>query len=198
MVAQGGTAAVERLETDGLLIRGASRPTPTEDTEPCERQSAYGGLVGFALLALRLIIDACPEGMPNRFRGPCHKGWAEEWRALEAPVPPGLHAAACGHRRDPRILWQFGGGGRACAVCAEGDAQPGGADGARAGEGPAQGEIGMTLRALRAGGIQGLGRLSGDPERVAQDLDEPGLGGDDTLIGGQGHRGLDGVATLVD
>ena len=76
----------------------------------------------------------------------------ELW-TLEAPVYPGLLAAPFGHRRDPGLLLECGGGGRACALFAEGDEQPGGEDGARSWQGLEEGEIGMALRALRAGSV---------------------------------------------
>jgi hypothetical protein len=37
MVDQGGPTAVERIEIDGFVIRGALLPTPKEETQPLER-----------------------------------------------------------------------------------------------------------------------------------------------------------------
>ena len=145
---------MQRLEIDGLIVRRALLPTPIEDTDPFERQGPHGGLMGFALVALLLVIDLRPEGMPDRFRRPLDKRLPEELGTLEAPVHPGLLAAAFGHRRDPGIFLEFGGGGIAFALFAEGDEQPGGEDGARSWEGLEQGEIGMALGALRDGGVE--------------------------------------------
>src|SRR5207245_11174718 len=127
---------------------------PREEAAPFACQGASSGLVGFALVALLLGEDACPEGMPDRCSGPLHEGLAHELRTLEAPVHPGLLAAPFGHRCDPGIFLEVGGGGRAVALFAEGDEQPGGEDRARSWEGLAQGEIGMALRALRDGGVE--------------------------------------------
>jgi hypothetical protein len=198
MVDQGGTTAAECLEIDGLIIRGAILPTPKEETAPVDRQSAHGGLMRVPLVALLRVIDPRPEGMPDRFGCPLDARVPEELWTREAPGHPGLLAAAFSHRRDPRICLQCGGGGIAFPWFAEGDEQPGGDAGARAWEGLEQGEIGMALSALRAGVSTGLERRQGDAELVDQGLDEQGLGGDDALIGGQGHSGLDGVETRVD
>ena len=46
--------------------------------------------------------------------------------------------------------------------------------------------------------IKGRHGLPGDPEWVAQGLDEPGLGSANALIGGPGAGRLDGVAALCD
>jgi hypothetical protein len=105
-VDQGGTPAVERIEIDGLIIRGALLPTPKEDTNPLERQSAYSGLMGFPLVALLLVIDPRPEGMPDRCGCPLDERLPQELWTLEAPVHPGLLATAFGHRRDPGIFLQ--------------------------------------------------------------------------------------------
>jgi hypothetical protein len=69
---EGCTAAFERLEIDGFIIRRVILPTPKEDTEPFEGSGAHGRLVCLAFVALLLIIDLCPEGMPRGFRRPLH------------------------------------------------------------------------------------------------------------------------------
>ena len=115
--------------------------------------------MGFARIALLLGIDACPEGMPDRFRGPLHEGVAEEGRTLEAPVDPAFLATPFRDRGNARKPLQFGGGRLAVALCAEGDEEPGSKDGASAGEGLEQGEVEMTLGMLRDGGVKVLDRL---------------------------------------
>ena len=77
--------------------------------------------MGFPLLALLLVIDLRPEGMPDRFGGPLHERLAQKLRALETPVDPGLLAAAFGDGRDPGILLQSGGGRIPFALFPEGD-----------------------------------------------------------------------------
>src|SRR6266581_2694905 len=103
--------AFERLEIDGCIIGGALLPTPIEDADPCAGQGAHGRLVCLAFLALLLIIDLCPEGMPGGFRRPRDKRVSQELWTLEAPVDPGLLAAACRDRRDARLFLACGGGG---------------------------------------------------------------------------------------
>ena len=190
------TAAIERIEINGLIVRGSILPTPKEHAEPLERQGAYDRLVCFALLALLLVIDPCPEGMADRFRGPLHEGLAEECRTLEAPVDPGFLAAPFCHRCDARELLEFSGGGIAFPLFAEGDEEAGSEDGASAWEGLEQGEVGMALGALRDGLVEVLDRVQGDPELADEGLHEQRMGGDDALIGGHGGGSLDGVDAL--
>ena len=102
--------------------------------------------MGLALVALLLVVHLGPEGMPDGLRRPCDERCRKELWTLEA-VYPGLLAAPFGHRRDPGLLLECGGGGRACALFAEGDEQPGGEDRARSWQGLEEGEIGMALRA---------------------------------------------------
>jgi hypothetical protein len=45
-----------------------------------------------ALVTLLLVIDLCPEGMPDRFRCPFCERLAEELGTFEAPVHPGFLA----------------------------------------------------------------------------------------------------------
>src|SRR5205823_14763901 len=89
--------------------------------DPLERQRAYGGLVGLALVALLLVIDLCPEGMPRGFRRPFHEGLAEELRALEAPVDPRLLAATFGDGCNTGVPLEFGGRRIAVALFPKGD-----------------------------------------------------------------------------
>ena len=152
------------LEIDGLIVRRALLPAPREDADPCECQCPYGGRMGLALVALLLVVHLRPERMPDRLRRPCDERLPEELWTLETPVHPGLLAAPFSHRRNPGLLLEFGGRGRACALLAESDEQPWGEDGARSWEGLEQGEIGMALRALRDGGVEIGDSLQGDPE----------------------------------
>ena len=73
---------MERLEIGRLIVREALLPTAIEDTDPFESQGSHSRLVRFALVALLLVIDLCPEGMPDRFRGPCHERLSEGCRTL--------------------------------------------------------------------------------------------------------------------
>ena len=86
--------AIERLERGRRIVRGSLLPTSIEATNPFERQGPHGGLMGFPLVTLLLIIDLCPEGMPDRLRRPLHERLPKKRWALEAPVHPGLLAAA--------------------------------------------------------------------------------------------------------
>ena len=115
--------------------------------------------MGLALVALLLVIDLCPEGMPRGFRRPFHEGLAEELRALEAPVDPRLLAATFGDGCNTGVPLEFGGRRLAVTLFPKGDEQPGGEDGACTREGLEEGEIGMTLGPLRDGVVKGLDRL---------------------------------------
>src|SRR5713101_9982625 len=120
---------MERLERGGLIVRRAILPTARENADPCEGQGAHGRLVCLALVALLLVIDLCPEGMPDRFRGPFHERLAEERRTLPTPVHPGFLATAFRDRCDARIFLAFLGGGEAFPLFAEGHEEAGGKDG---------------------------------------------------------------------
>ena len=61
---------LERKEIGRLIVWRALLPTPIENTNPFERESPYSGLMGFPLVALLLVIDPRPEGMPDRFGCP--------------------------------------------------------------------------------------------------------------------------------
>src|SRR5215510_10078202 len=126
---------MQRLERDGLIVRCTLLPAPREDAEPCERQCPYGGLLGLALVALLLGVHLRPEGMPDRRRRPFDARLPEELGTLEAPAHPGFLAAPFGHRRDPGLLLEFGGGGIAFALVAKGDQETRSEDGARSWEG---------------------------------------------------------------
>ena len=138
------TAAFERLEIDGFIIRRVILPTSKEDTDPFECQGAHGRLVRLAFVALLLIIDLSPEGMPRGFRRPLHERLAQERRTLEAPVHPGLFATAFRDRRNARVFLEFLGGGEAFALFAEGDEEAGRKDDPGPWQGVKQGEVGMA------------------------------------------------------
>src|SRR5262249_5038032 len=140
---------MQRLEIDGLIVRCALLPASIEDADPFERQCPDGGLMGLALVALLLVVDLRPEGMPDRLRRPCDERLPEELGTLEAPVPPGFLAAAFGHRRDPGIFLQFCRGSIPCALFAKGDQEGGSENGTRPGERLEEGKVGMALGTLR-------------------------------------------------
>jgi hypothetical protein len=180
---------MQGLEIDGLIVRCAFLPAPREEANLCERQDPYGGLMGLALVALLLIVNLRPESMSDRLRSPCNERLPEELGTLETPVHPGLRAAPFGHRRHAGLLLEFGGGGRACALCTAGDEQPGGEDGARAWEGLEPGDIGVALGALGTG-------LQGDPELGHERLHQERMRRNDAFIGGEGCRRFDSLDTL--
>ena len=185
-------AAFERLEIDGFIIWGALLPTPKEDADPFEGQGAHGRLVRLAFIALLLIIDLCPEGMPCGFRRPLHKRLSQELWTLEAPVDPGLLAAAFRHRRNARIFLEVVGGGKAFSLFAEGDEEAGSKNGPSPWQGVKQREVGMVLRALGDGFVEVGNGLQGDPELGDEGLHKEDIGGDDAVIGGQRSGALDG------
>jgi hypothetical protein len=139
------TTAFERLETHGFIVRRAILPTPIKDADPFESQGAYGRLVRLGFVALLLIIDLDPEGMPCGFRRPLHERLAQERRTLEAPGHPGLFATAFRDRRNARIFLEFLGGGEAFPLFAEGDEEAGSKHGSGPWQGVKQREIGMVL-----------------------------------------------------
>jgi len=126
---------LKRLEIEGLIVRCTLLPAAIEDADPFERQGPYGGLMGLALVALLLVVHLRPEGMPDRLRRPCDDRVPEALGTLEAPAHPGFLAAPFGHRREPGLLLEFGGGGLAFALVAKGDQETRSEDGARSWEG---------------------------------------------------------------
>ena len=111
---------MQRLEIDGLIVRRVLLPAPIQDADPFERQCPDGGLMGLALVALLLVVHLRPEGMPDRLRRPCDERLPEALWTLEAPMDPGLLAAAFCDRRNARIFLEFVGGGKAFPLFAEG------------------------------------------------------------------------------
>ena len=185
--------AFERLEIDGFIIWGALLPTPREDADPCEGQGAHGRLVRLALIALLLIIDLCPEGMPGGCRRPRDTRLAQERWTLEASVDPGLLAAACRHRCNARLFLEVVGGGKAFPLCAEGDEEAGRTNGPSPWQGVKQREGGMGLRALGDGLVEVGNGLQGHPELGDEGVHEENSGGDDAVIGGQRSGALEGL-----
>jgi hypothetical protein len=74
--------------------------------------------MGLALVALLLVVDLRPEGMPDRLRSPCDERLPEEHWTLETPVHPGLLATAFCHWRNPSIFLVFLGRGVALPLVA--------------------------------------------------------------------------------
>ena len=161
---------MERLEIGGLLVRETLLPTAIEDTDPFEGQGAYSRLVRFALVALLLVIDLCPEGMPNRFRGPFHERLSEERRPLQAPVHPGCLATAFRDLCDARLFLEFLGGGEAFSLVTEGHEEARGKDGPGPWQGVKQGEVGMRLGTLCNGSVEVGNGLQGHAELGDQGL----------------------------
>ena len=120
--------AFERLEIHGCIIRRAVLPTPREDADPCKCQGAHGRLMRLALVALLLRVDLGPEGMPGGFRRPLSKRVSQERRTLEAPVDPGLLAAAFCHWRNPSLFLAFLGRSVAVPLFAKGHEEARGTD----------------------------------------------------------------------
>jgi hypothetical protein len=182
---------MERLEIGRLIVREALLPTAREDTDPFEGQGSHRRLVRFALVALLLVIDLGPEGMPDRFRGPCHERLSEERRTLQAPVHPGFLATAFRERCDPGLFLEFLGGGEAFSLFAEGHEEARGKDGPSPWQGGKQGEGGMGLGTLCNGSGEVGNGLQGHAEWGDQGLHQEGIGGDHAVIRGQCHSVLD-------
>src|SRR5215471_1981331 len=187
---------MQRLEIDGLIVRRVLVPAPIQDADPFERQRSYGSLMGLALVALLLVVDLRPEGMPDRLRRPLDERLPEEFGTLETPVHPGLLAAAFGHRRDPSIFLEFGGRGIALPVFAKGDQEAGSEDGTCPRERLEEREVGMALCILRDGSVEVGNRLQGDAELGDEGLHQERMGRDNPVISGEGCRRLDGLDTL--
>jgi hypothetical protein len=191
-------AAFERLEIDRFIIRCASLPTPIEDANPFEGQGPHSGLMCLALLTLLLVIDLCPEGMPDRFRRPLHERLSQELRTLEAPMHPGFLAAAFRDRRDARIFLEFLGRSVAFSLFAKGHEEAGSKDGPGAWQGIKQGEVRMVLGVLCDGFIEVSDHPQGDTELGDEGLYQEGIGSDEAVIGGQGCGTLNGLEAFGD
>ena len=193
MVQERCIAALERLEIEGFIVWGALLPAPREDADPFEGQGAHGRLVRLAFVALLLVIDLRPEGMPGGFRRPLDERLAQERRALEAPVHPGFLATAFRDRGDTCIFLEFRGRGIAFPLFAKGDEEAGGKDGPGSWQGVKQWEIRMRLGALRNGVVEVCDGLQGHAELADKGLDEERSGSNDTLIDGQGCGAFEGL-----
>jgi hypothetical protein len=168
---------MECLERGRRVVWKASLPTAIEDADPCEGPGAHRRLVRVPLVALRLVIDVCPEGMPDRFRGPCHARLSEARRTLQTPVPPGLLAPAFCDWGEARLFLACLGGGAAFPLCAEGHEAAGGQDGPGPGQGVQQGEGGMGLGALGNGGVEVGNGVPGHAEWGDKGVHQEGIGG---------------------
>lgn len=177
---------------------GARRPHRTAcapasiatGSAPFERQRSYGSLRGFALVALLLVVDLRPAGMPERLRRPCDERWPEDLGTLEAPGSPGLLAAVFGHWRDPGLFLQCRRGSLPCALVTPGDQEAGRAHGPRPGARLDEGKVGMALGTLGDGGVASGEGLQGDTELGDEGLPQQRIGRDDTVIGGEGGADL--------
>ena len=173
-------------------------PTPVEDAEPFEGQGPHGSLVCFAVVPLLLIIDLRPEGMPRRFSRPLHERLTEERRTLEAPVHPRLLATAFRDWRNARLFVEILGRGVAFPWCATGHEEARSQDGSGPWQGVKQGEVGMVLGTLCDGVVEVGNGLQRDAELGDEGVHQEGVGDDDTFIGGQRHRTLDGLNARLD
>src|SRR4030095_8727208 len=187
------TAAFERLKIHGFIVWRASLPTPIEDANPFECQGAHGCLVRLALVALLLVVDLRPKGMPGGFRCPLHKRLSQERRTLEAPVDPSFLAAAFRHGRNTRIFLEFLGRSVAFPWCAKGHEEAWGKDGTGPWQGVKPREVRMALSALRDGFIEVGKGLQSDAELGHEGVPQAGVGGDDACIRGQCPSALDGL-----
>jgi hypothetical protein len=146
-----------------------------------------------AFVALLLIIDLCPEGMAGGFRCPLDTRVSQELWTLEAPVDPGLLAAAFRHRCNARIFLEFLGRGKAFPLFAAGDEEAGSKNGPRPWQGVKPREVGMGLSTLEDDAVEVSNALQGDPELGDEGVHEEDIGGDDTVIGRQSSGALDGL-----
>jgi hypothetical protein len=188
----------KRLEIDRFIVRGAILPTPIENPEPFKGQGPHSGLMSLPSVALLLVIDLCSEGVADGFSCPLHKGLSEERRTLQAPMDPGLLAAAFRDRRDAGIFLQFSSGRIAFTLFAEGDQQPGGEDRASAWECLKQWKVRMVLGMLGNGVVKVGNGLSRDAELRHEGLDQEGIGCHDAFISGQGGGSFDRLEPLGD
>ena len=76
------------VEVKGLIVAGASFPAAEDDADPFEGQGAHGAVMGFTLLALRLVEGFGPLGAMDRLAGELVKGLAEELWAKESAMYP--------------------------------------------------------------------------------------------------------------
>ena len=175
---------MECLERGRRIVREALWPTAREATEPCEGQGAPSRLVHLPLVAVLLVLDWGPEGMPDRCRGPCHARLSEERRTLPAPVSPGWLATACRDRCDACIFVEGFGGGAACSLCTEGHAEARGKAGPGPWQGVTQGEGGMGVGTRCHGRVDVGNGVQSHAELGDQGLDQEGMRGAHACICG--------------
>src|SRR5262249_7476646 len=168
------TATFERLKINGFIVWRASLPTPIEDANPFECQGAHSCLVRLALVALLLVVDLSPKGMPGGFSRPLDKRLAQERRTLEAPVDPSFLAAAFRHGRNTRILLEFLGRSVAFPLFAKGHEEARGKDGTSAWQGVKQREVRMVLSTLCDGCIEVGNGVQSDAELGHEGLHQEG------------------------
>jgi hypothetical protein len=186
-------AAFERVAIHGCIVRRASLPPPIAEAKPCAGHGSHGRLVRLARVAWLLGGDLSPAGRPWGFRRPRHTRVAQERRTLEAPVAPGLLAAACRHGCNPRLLLACLGSSVACPWCAKGHAAARGTDGPGPWQGVKQPAVGMVLGAWREGWSAVGNGWPGDAEVGHAGWHQEGVGGDDACSRGQRPRALDGL-----
>jgi hypothetical protein len=151
--------------------------------------------VRFPLVALLLVIDLGPEGMPDRFRSPFHERLAEERRTLQTPVHPGFLATAFRDWRNACVFLEFRSGGEAFSLFTEGHEEARGKDGPGPWQGVKQGEVGMGLGTLGNGSVKVSNGLQGHAKLGDKGLHQEGMGGDYAFIRGQCHSVLDSLNT---
>ena len=101
---QWGSAFSEGREVTGFVVRDAVNPAAPEDADPLEGKSADGGIVGSTFFAVALVESIGPEGSRDGLFRPLDERLADERRAREAPVDPGVVAASLGDGGDADVL----------------------------------------------------------------------------------------------
>jgi hypothetical protein len=149
-------------------------------------------------VALLLSVGTGPNAVVDGFGSPLDEWLSPERRALQAPVDPGVVAAAFGHRRNPGVLLARSSGGVAFAWCADGGAEAGSQDGTSTWQGVKPGEGRRALGVWRHGVVEGVDGWQGDAELADQSLNQEGRGSDNARIGAPWGGALDGLEALVD
>src|SRR5512140_1454251 len=113
-------ALLEGHEVAGFVVGLSVVPTAPKDANPFESEGAEDSLVGNALGLPAFVESLGPERVGDGLAGPLDEGLAEESGGDEAPVRPGLVAAAFDDRRDTGALLHRSGVGKTVTVLAEG------------------------------------------------------------------------------